>query len=66
MTESKIIDNGLMTPQQAADYLQVKLSTIYDWSFKKILPVCKLGRLNRYRKSDLDIFINNNMTEVQK
>ena len=69
MTNLKIVDNsnGLLTPEQAAQYLQVKLSTIYNWSFRRILPVCKLGKkLNRYRKSDLDNFINKNMTEVQR
>ena len=66
MPELKIVENnGLLTPQQAAQYLQVKLSTIYNWSMRRILPVCKLGKLNRYRKSDLDSFISKNMTEVQ-
>lgn len=64
MSELKFIDNGLMTPQQAADYLQVKLSTIYDWSFRKILPVYKIGRLNRYRKGDLESFISQNRQEA--
>lgn len=61
MPELKIVDS-LLTPQQAADYLQVKLSTIYQWSMRRTLPVCKLGRLNRFRKSDLDAFINSNIT----
>ncbi|HHT9136444.1 MAG TPA: helix-turn-helix domain-containing protein [Candidatus Wunengus sp. YC60] len=65
MPELKIVDS-LLTPQQAADYLQVKLSTIYQWSMRRTLPVCKLGRLNRFRKSDLDAFINQNITEVQQ
>lgn len=67
MSELKIVENnGLLTPQQAALYLQVKLSTVYNWSMRRILPVCKLGKLNRYRKSDLDSFISKNMTEVQR
>lgn len=67
MPELKVIESGnLLTPQQAADYLNVRLSTIYQWSFRKILPVCKLGKLNRYRKSDLDSFVSKNMTEVQR
>lgn len=67
MAELKIVEsgNGLLTPVQAAQYLQVKLSTIYNWTMRKILPVCKLGRLNRYRKVDLDAFISRNTTEVQ-
>ena len=55
--------NGLMTPAEAAQYLNVKLSTIYQWSMRRVLPVCKLGKLNRYRKVDLDAFINSNVTE---
>ena len=59
-------DNALLTPEQAAQYLQVKLSTIYAWSMKKVIPTCKLGRLNRYRKSDLDAFIAANTQESWK
>lgn len=59
MSELKIVeDSGLLTPEQAAQYLQVKLSTIYNWSMRNILPTCKIGRLNRYRKTDLDSFIS--------
>ncbi|TVM04047.1 MAG: DNA-binding protein [Candidatus Brocadia sp. WS118] len=65
MSKLKIVDNSLLTPQEAADYLKIKLSTIYNWSFRRVLPMCKVGKLNRYRKDDLDIFINNNMTEIQ-
>jgi excisionase family DNA binding protein len=66
MSDLKVVESsGLLTPEQAAQYLQVKLSTIYNWSMRRILPVCKLGRLNRYRKTDLDNFISKNMTEVQ-
>lgn len=67
MSELKIVEgNNLMTPQEAADYLKIKLSTIYDWTYKKILPCCKMGRLNRYRKVDLDNFISSNMTGVKR
>lgn len=67
MSELKIVEgSGLLTPEQAAQYLQVKLSTIYNWSMRKVLPTCKLGRLNRYRKIDLDNFISKNITEIQK
>ena len=66
MSDLKVVESsGLLTPEQAAQYLQVKLSTIYNWSMRRILPVCKCGKLNRYRKSDLDNFISKNMTEVQ-
>ncbi len=51
-------NNELMTVSEAGQYLKVSSDTIYHWTFKKILPVVKLGRLSRYRKQDLDNFIN--------
>ncbi|MBI2471357.1 MAG: helix-turn-helix domain-containing protein [Planctomycetes bacterium] len=66
MSELKLIDSALLTPDEAAKYLNVKLSTVYQWSMRKTLPVVKLGRLNRFRRQDLDAFINQNITEVQK
>lgn len=53
-----IANNELMTVGEAAQYLRVSSDTIYHWTFKKMLPVVKLGRLSRYRRCDLDEFIN--------
>ncbi len=41
----------LLTPQQLADYLGVKLSTIYHWSHLGYVPTVKLGNLIRFRWS---------------
>lgn len=58
MNELKIVEsNGLLTPQQAADYLGIKLSTIYNLCMKRQIPFCKIGRLNRFRRQDLDKWI---------
>ena len=53
-----VANNELMTVSEAGQYLKVSKDTIYHWTFKKMLPVIKLGRLSRYRKQDLDNFIN--------
>ena len=59
MDNLKIVEgSGLLTVQEAAGYLKVSKDTIYHWTFKGMLPVVKLGRLSRYRRSDLDEFIN--------
>ena len=59
MDNLKIVErSGLLTVQEAAEYLKVSKDTIYHWTFKGMLPVVKLGRLSRYRRSDLDEFIN--------
>ncbi len=64
MSELKSIENGgLMTPQQAAAYLSIKLSTIYVLSMRHQIPVCKIGKLLRFRREDLDKFISDNMKE---
>ncbi len=66
MPELKIVESGneLLTPEQTASYLQIKINTVYNWTMRKILPVCKMGRLNRYRRADLDAFIEKSMREA--
>jgi len=49
----------LMTPQQAADYLGVKASTLGIWRCRRSyeIPFVKVGSKVRYRKTDLDDFL---------
>lgn len=67
MSKLKIVEgsNELLTPEQVASYLQIELATVYSWTIRQELPVCKMGRLNRYRKADLDAFISRNMREIE-
>jgi len=60
----KMVEGGLLTPQQAADYLGIKLSTIYSLCMRRQIPFCKIGRLNRFKFSDLEAFINQNRCEA--
>ena len=57
-------NSGLMDVKEAASYLKVRVSSIYQLTFKKKIPFVKIGRRNRFRKSDLDNFINKNVVEV--
>lgn len=58
MPELKVIESGnLLTPQQAADYLGIKLSTVYSMCMRRQIPFCKIGKLNRFRRQDLDKWI---------
>ena len=53
-----MLDNPkLLTRQQAAAYLGVKPQTLSVWACTKRygLPFIKVGRLVRYRVSDLDL-----------
>ncbi len=44
----------LFTPDQIADYLGVKLSTIYQWTHQGYIPHVKLGRLVRFDLRAID------------
>jgi excisionase family DNA binding protein len=45
----------LLTPEQAADYLQITTRTLRNLVVRGLIPQTKLtGKLVRYRKPDLD------------
>jgi excisionase family DNA binding protein len=44
----------LLTAQEAADYLRIPLGSLYVRIHKKQIPCTRLGRLLRFRKSELD------------
>ena len=47
----------LLTPQQIADYLGVKTSTIYQWTHQGFIPHVKLGRCVRFRSADIEKWV---------
>ncbi len=67
MTDLKIVknDNNLLDMLQTSEYLNIKTSTLYAMCMRREIPVVKIGRLNHFRKSDLDAFISNNMQETR-
>jgi excisionase family DNA binding protein len=48
------MDEKLLTPQDVADRLGVKVSTVYYWSHIGYIPTVKLGRLIRFRWSKVN------------
>jgi excisionase family DNA binding protein len=62
-TVEKIAPSGLMTTQQAAEYLAIKPATLVVWrsTNRKNLAYVKVGGQVRYRRQDLDAFISNNL-----
>jgi len=48
------MDSKYYTPQELADLLGVKVSTIYNWSHIKFLPTTKIGKVIRFRKDAID------------
>lgn len=50
-------DSDLLTPQELADFLDVKLSTVYYWSHIGYIPKVRIGRFLRFRKSKIESWI---------
>ena len=59
-------DDRMMTRREAAAYLGLRPATLEAWASRGSvnLPFSKLGRLVRYRKRDLDGFIEANRSTV--
>ncbi len=47
----------LLTVEEIADYLQVKPSTIYQWTHKGFIPHIKLGNKVRFKLSKVDKWV---------
>lgn len=62
----KIVVNvdGLLDMEQASVYLNIKKDTLYQLCFRKRIPFIKIGKLNRFRRQDLDRWIESNMQGV--
>ena len=43
-----------LTVEEAADYLQVSVPTVYRWMREGVLPRHKVGKVARIKKEDLD------------
>ncbi len=50
-------DDPLLTLTDVAEYLQVAERTVYLWAQKSQIPSFKLGNVWRFKKSDLETWI---------
>jgi excisionase family DNA binding protein len=54
----------LLSAQELADYLEVPLATLYAWRYRGEGPQgFRAGKHLRYRKSDIDRWINDRLPE---
>ena len=56
--------DGLMDMESAAKYLSIKKSSLYQLSMRKKITKVKIGNLNKFRKYDLDAFIDKSIIEA--
>ncbi len=68
MTTAPPSNPDLLTREQAAEYLGVSKNTLEVWATTKRypLPYTKIGRCVRYRRRDLDRFIEDRMVNVTR
>lgn len=60
----KTLSHVLMTQQEAAEYLHTTVGTLNTWRHygKDKIPFVRWGNRIRYRKSDIDKWIEDNTT----
>ena len=51
----------LLNVKQVAEYLQLKESTIYSWAQDGKIPAIKIGRTWRFRRKDLDTWLERHL-----
>ena len=63
----RIAPSGLMTTEQAADYLAIKPATLSVWrsTNRRRLAYVKVGGQVRYRRTDLDQFISDGLRNAE-
>jgi excisionase family DNA binding protein len=56
----------LLTVQELANYLGVPVATIYAWRYRhEGPPGFRVGRYLRFRRSDIEEWLNNQLDEVR-
>lgn len=51
--------DSLMTVTQLSEYLGIPTSTIYAYSMREKIPHFHIGKLLRFRKPDIDAWLEN-------
>jgi excisionase family DNA binding protein len=51
---------ALLNVKEVAEFLQVNTTTVYAWAQSGQMPAIKLGRSWRFRRSDLEAWLNRN------
>jgi PTS system nitrogen regulatory IIA component len=54
-------ENTLMDVRQVAAYLQINEATAYSWAQAGKLPGIKMGRIWRFRREDIESWLDQNM-----
>lgn len=53
----------ILNPEQVSELLQVKLSTIYQWTHQDYIPHYKVGRLVRFNEIEIMNWLKRNQSD---
>ncbi len=56
----------IMTLEEVAEYLRVSERTVYDWANKGTIPCGKLGTAWRFKRSDIEEWLNQRLSSGSK
>ncbi|MDR2485244.1 MAG: PTS sugar transporter subunit IIA [Treponema sp.] len=57
-----MIEDDILTIEEVAKYLRVSERTVYDWSQKGEIPAGKIGTVWRFKKSEIEKWVNNRLS----
>jgi excisionase family DNA binding protein len=61
--EEEIKKSGFWSIQDLSKYLGIKTSTLYAWVGEKRIPHYKVGQLVRFKRSEIDLWMEGNRKE---
>jgi len=61
-----MIEEEILTIDEVAKYLRVSERTVYDWAQKGEIPAGKIGTVWRFKKSDIEQWVNSRLSGAQK
>ncbi len=56
------MDDDILTIEEVAKYLRVSERTVYDWAQKGEIPSGKIGTVWRFKKSEIDRWVNERLS----
>ena len=56
------MDDDILTIEEVARYLRVSERTVYDWAQKGEIPSGKIGTVWRFKKSEIERWVNERLS----
>ena len=66
MPDSPLGMGALLTLPEAASLLRLKTSTLRSWVLRRRIPYCKVGRLVRVRRADVEALIASSIVPARE